>query len=123
MNFATRRSPGRPALSFIESDSPGPTLLMLHGVTRCAEDFKPIFDLLAPHWRIVAPDHRGHGGSERATGYLVTDYVADAVRFVRDELAAPVFIHGHSLGAMVAAAVAAELPALVRGVEIGRAHV
>ena len=116
MRFFTRRSSGQPALRFIESDSPAPALLLLHGVTRCAEDFQPLFDLLAPHWRIVALDHRGHGGSERVESYLVTDYVADAVRFVRDEMAAPVFIHGHSLGAMVAAAVATELPALVRGV-------
>ena len=64
----------------------------------------------------MAPDHRGHGGSERAASYLVTDYVADAVRFVREEIAAPVVIHGHSLGAMAAAAVAAELPEFVRGV-------
>jgi pimeloyl-ACP methyl ester carboxylesterase len=38
------------------------------------------------------------------------------VSFVREELAAPLVILGHSLGAMVAAAVAAELPQLVRGI-------
>jgi pimeloyl-ACP methyl ester carboxylesterase len=116
MTFASHRTAGSPALRYLAADRARPTLLLLHGVTRCAEDFKPLFELLVPHWRIVALDQRGHGGSERAASYLVTDYVADAVRFVRDELAAPVFIHGHSLGAMVAAAVAAELPHLVRGV-------
>lgn len=116
MKYTEHRSSGSPSLRFIQSDSPRPTLLLLHGVTRCAEDFKPIFDLLAPHWRIVALDHRGHGGSERAASYLVADFAADAVRFVREEIAAPVCIFGHSLGAMVAAAVAAELPQLVCGV-------
>ncbi|MBI3879173.1 MAG: alpha/beta hydrolase [Verrucomicrobia bacterium] len=116
MNFAEHRTSSAPALRFIGDDAPRPTLLLLHGVTRCAEDFQPIFAALTPHWRIIALDHRGHGGSERAASYLVTDFVADAVRFVRDELAAPLFILGHSLGAMVAAAVAAELPQLVRGV-------
>lgn len=116
MTFTTHRSAASPALRYIVTESKRPTLLLLHGVTRCAEDFKPIFELLAPHWRIVALDQRGHGGSGRAASYAVTDYASDAVRFVRQELAAPVFILGHSLGAMVAAAVAAELPELVRGV-------
>lgn len=116
MDFTEHRSRGRPELRYIQHDSPAPVLLLLHGVTRCAEDFNPLFDLLAPRWRIVGIDQRGHGGSERASRYRVTDYIADAVRFVREELAAPVVIHGHSLGAMVAAAVAAELPELVRGV-------
>jgi len=114
--FTEHHSADNPSLRFIVSDSSAPTLLMLHGVTRCAEDFKPLFDLLAPRWRIVVLDHRGHGGSERATSYLVTDYIADAVRFAREELVPPVFIHGHSLGAMVAAALAAELPDVVKGV-------
>jgi pimeloyl-ACP methyl ester carboxylesterase len=116
MDFTEHRSSGRPELRYVQHDSPAPALLLLHGVTRCAEDFELLFDLLAPRWSIVALDQRGHGGSGRAQGYFVTDYVADTVRLVRDELAAPVFIHGHSLGAMVAAAVAAELPELVRGV-------
>ena len=89
-----------------------PALLLLHGVTRCGADFSPIAGALRPRWRIVAPDQRGHGVAVRAASYLVTDYVADAVKLARE----PVVIHGHSLGAMVAAAVAAELPGLVRGV-------
>lgn len=116
MDFTEHRSIGSPALRYFAVEGARPTLLLLHGVTRCAQDFKPIFDLLAPHWRVVALDQRGHGASKRTASYLVTDYVADAVRFVRKEVASPVFIHGHSLGAMVAAAVAAELPELVRGV-------
>lgn len=43
-----------------------------------------------------------------------TDYVADGVRFVRDEVAvaAPLIIFGHSLGAMVAADAVASVSAL-----------
>jgi pimeloyl-ACP methyl ester carboxylesterase len=91
-------------------------LLLLHGVTRCGADWEPLLPALAEDWSVVALDQRGHGGSPRADGYLVTDYVADAVRLVREEVAESVVIFGHSLGAMVAAAVAAELPDRVRGV-------
>ncbi|MDH4477887.1 MAG: alpha/beta hydrolase [Verrucomicrobiaceae bacterium] len=94
----------------------GPVLLMLHGVTRCGADWEPLLPALAEDWTIISLDQRGHGTSPRAESYLVTDYVADVVRFVQEETAAPVVIFGHSLGAMVAAAVAAELPDRVRGI-------
>ena len=94
----------------------GPVLLLLHGVTRCRADWEPLFPALAENWTVIALDQRGHGGSPRAGSYLVTDYVADAVRFVREETGEPIVLFGHSLGAMVAAAVAAELPDRVRGI-------
>lgn len=106
----------QPALRYAEGPAEGPTLLLLHGVTRCWRDWQPILPGLIRDWRIIGLDQRGHGGSGRGTSYLVADYVADAVRFVREEMAAPLVILGHSLGAMVAAGVAAEVPELVRGI-------
>ena len=94
----------------------GPVLLLLHGVTRCGPDWEALLPALAEHWTVVALDQRGHGASPRGDRYLVTDYVADAVRIVREEAADSVVLFGHSLGAMVAAAVAAELPDRVRGI-------
>lgn len=94
----------------------GPVLLLLHGVTRCGADWEALFPALAEHWTVVALDQRGHGASPRGDRYLVTDYIADAVSFVREETAGSVVLFGHSLGAMVAAAVAAELPDRVRGI-------
>jgi pimeloyl-ACP methyl ester carboxylesterase len=94
----------------------GPVLLLLHGVTRCGADWEPLFPALADDWTVIALDQRGHGVSPRGDRYLVTDYVADTVRFVREETAGSVVLFGHSLGAMVAAAVAAELPDRVRGI-------
>lgn len=116
MNFTTRDFRGKPALHFAEGPATGPTLLLLHGVTRCWRDWEPLLPALTREWRVIALDHRGHGGSGRAESYRVTDFAADAVRFVREETAAPLVILGHSLGAMVAAAVAAEVPQFVRGV-------
>ena len=94
----------------------GPVLLLLHGVTRCGADWEPLLPALTENWTVIALDQRGHGASPHADRYLVTDYVADAVRFVREETAGSVVIFGHSLGAMVAAAVAAELPERVGGI-------
>jgi pimeloyl-ACP methyl ester carboxylesterase len=90
--------------------------LLLHGVTRSGADWAPLVSALQEDWTVIALDQRGHGSSPRAERYLVTDFVADTVQFVRNEATGPVVIFGHSLGAMVAAAVAAELPDRVRGI-------
>src|SRR5215468_3963505 len=107
------------ALSFnyarTENDGAQP-LLCLHGVTRCWQSFQPLIPTLALRWQVYALDHRGHGKSGRAKGYFAIDYAPDAVRFLRDEIKRPAVVYGHSLGAMAAAAVAAEAPDLVRAV-------
>jgi pimeloyl-ACP methyl ester carboxylesterase len=91
-------------------------VLCFHGVTRCWQDFSPILDSLSRVGRLRALDHRGHGKSGRGGSlYRIADYVADALAFFDAHLAASTILLGHSLGAMVAAMVAAERPGQVRG--------
>ena len=93
----------------------GPPLVLLHGVTRCWRDFVPLFPDLIERWQVFAPDHRGHGKSDRsAPHYRVADFATDAVALIEQHLPGPVVLLGHSLGALVAALVAAELPGRVR---------
>ena len=118
MSGNLRHLPGSPSLVYAEEEEEGvgPTLLLLHGVCRCAADFQPVRAFLDDWWRVVALDQRGHGGSQRAASYLVQDYVSDAVRFLSEWKGEPLFLLGHSLGAMVAAAAAACVPERVAGV-------
>lgn len=101
-------------LAIKDTGGPGTPLVLFHGVTRNGDDWRPILPLLAESYRVITVDQRGHGGSPRGDSYLVADYCRDAVALVRDRIAEPVVIVGHSLGGMVAAAVAAALPDLVR---------
>jgi len=104
-------------LNYAEGPQNGPPLVLLHGVLRCWQDFTPVLASLASRWHVWAIDHRGHGKSQHVPNeYLVRDYARDAEAFIRDVVDEPVVIYGHSLGAMVAASVAASLPKLVRGV-------
>lgn len=94
----------------------GPPLMLLHGVTRRWQTFLPILPALSLRWQCHAIDFRGHGGSGHAAGrYFVADYAGDATAAVR-HVGEPAVVYGHSLGAMVAAATAADLPDLVRAV-------
>ena len=92
----------------------GPPLVMMHGVTRRWQSFTPLLPSLMTRWQVFLIDARGHGRSERTDdGYRVADYVKDYVAFLQSRCKEPTILYGHSMGAMLAAAVAAAAPDLV----------
>lgn len=103
------------SLNFARGPCHGPPLVLLHGVTRRWQDYSPVLAEFATRFEVFALDFRGHGKSQRARGYRTVDYVRDAAALLRQIVPSPAVIYGHSLGAMVAAAVSAELPERVRG--------
>jgi len=100
-----RRAPaGGLDLHLLEWAGDGPTVLLLHGFLDCGGGFEPLVRHLPAHWRILAPDHRGHGQSDRvpAGGYYhFADYVRD-LRALVDGLGLDRFhLVGHSMGGSV----------------------
>ncbi|WP_037604348.1 alpha/beta fold hydrolase [Streptacidiphilus rugosus] len=97
-------------LSFLDFGGPGEPLLALHGHYNEAAAFAPLAGALAPRWRVVALDQRGHGESDRADSYEREDYVADLVAFHRHLGVGAVPVLGHSLGGVNAYQFAARHP-------------
>lgn len=94
----------------------GRDMLMLHGVSRAGRTFSSFAAMLPDHLRISAIDFRGHGQSGRAdTRYHVIDYVNDAVAALK-AIGRPTIVYGHSLGSLVAVAVAAQMPDAVSAI-------
>ncbi len=100
-------------LCISESASHGPPLLLIHGISRGWRDFGTVMPALAARYRLLAVDLRGHGGSahDAAGRYAVADFVDDIVQLVAAKFDRPGAVWGHSLGALIAASVAAH-PAL-----------
>jgi pimeloyl-ACP methyl ester carboxylesterase len=95
----------------------GPLLVLLHGVTRCGRDWEPIIPYLDKDWHILAFDLPGHGNSVPNKSYLVRDYGDRMIEvFQRLALGMPIYLVGHSLGAMVAADCASRSPEGLLGV-------
>jgi pimeloyl-ACP methyl ester carboxylesterase len=93
----------------IHGDPAGPTLILLHGGGAASRAWKGQFSGLADRFHLVAPDLPGFG---RSPGPVSIDgSVAAVARLVRQH--APVHLCGHSLGAFVAARLAAEEPECV----------
>jgi pimeloyl-ACP methyl ester carboxylesterase len=95
----------------------GPVVLLMHGVGGNAliwNDVAPLLREGLPGCRIVAVDTRDGGRTDHpATGYALSEFVADVLA-VADDLGAPrVSLVGHSRGGWLAACVAALHPGRV----------
>lgn len=103
-------------LSYLDSGGPGRPLLALHGHLDEARTWAPLAEELAPRWRVIAPDQRGHGDSDRAATSTRDDYVADAIALL-DHLGIDRTVTlGHSGGGITAYRIAARHPARVTGI-------
>lgn len=95
------------------SKGSGPRLLLLHGVGLRAEAWAAQIDEFANSYHVIAPDMPGHGASPLQPGLTsLADYASQLAVFM-DE---PLFIVGHSMGAMLALHLAATMPAKVKAV-------
>lgn len=89
----------------------GPVVLCAHGITANHTSWQPLADAVGDRVTIVAPDLRGRGASGTLPGpYGMSTHARDLVR-VLDHLGLDsVPVVGHSMGAFVAAVMAAEHP-------------
>jgi len=92
-------------------------LVLVHGSWDSHEDWARVVPGLAASFRVVAYDRRGHSRSERPHGQgSVRDDVADLAGLIERLGLAPAWVAGNSFGASIALRLAAERPALLRGV-------
>lgn len=105
-------------LSYLDAGGNGPVLIALHAHLMEAVTFAPLVFALAPQWRVVALDQRGHGHSDHARAYGRGDYLGDiAALYAHLGLEAAVLL-GNSLGGANAYQFAAHHPQQVRALVI-----
>jgi pimeloyl-ACP methyl ester carboxylesterase len=105
-------------LSYLDFGGNGRPLLALHGHLDQGATFAPLAQELAPQWRVIAPDQRGQGASDRAPDYTRAGYLADAVGLVEHLGVSAAVVLGHSLGGLNAYQLAARHPELVTALVI-----
>ncbi len=102
-------------LHYVEHQSEGPILLLMHGLTANAHAFDGlIHDGLHESYRVICPDLRGNGLSDKpAFNYSVEDHVQDILGLIEHLGEKKVHIGGHSFGGYLAFYMAANYPHVV----------
>ncbi|MEO3876226.1 alpha/beta hydrolase [Nonomuraea sp. B12E4] len=104
-------------LAYVDFGGAGIPVLALHGHFGRARMFAPLAAALAPAYRVVSLEQRGHGHSDGGD-FSREAYVADAAAFVRHLDLGPVVALGHSMGGVTAFQLAARHPDLVRALVV-----
>ncbi|MGW5452223.1 alpha/beta fold hydrolase [Nocardia sp. NPDC003979] len=97
----------------------GPPVLLIHGITDSSGTWAPVFDALAEHHTVIAPDLLGHGESAKPRAdYAVAAYangMRDLLSVLGIERATVV---GHSLGGGIAMQFAYQFPEKVERIAL-----
>jgi pimeloyl-ACP methyl ester carboxylesterase len=92
---------------------------LVHGLAGHAHEWDETASSLSAEFRVVAPDQRGHGRSERSPEDVSPEaFVADVENWVEDLGLAPTVLVGQSLGGQTAFLLAEKRPELVRGLVV-----
>jgi 3-oxoadipate enol-lactonase len=103
------------SLSYREEGS-GVPLVLIHGFCGSSRYWQEVIPALAQHFRVIAPDLRGHGDSSAPIESYTMDVLADDLARLLEHLELPrVIMLGHSLGGYVTLAFANRYPNKLAG--------
>jgi pimeloyl-ACP methyl ester carboxylesterase len=109
-------------LAGLDHGGDGPPAVLVHGLAGHAGEWDGTAPWLRAAHRVVAPDARGHGRSERRPGDLSrAAFVDDLAHWIESLGLAPAIVVGQSLGAHTAFLLAARRPELVRALVVAEA--
>ena len=93
-----------------EEAGAGPPLVLLHGIGASRQDWEFQVPAFARRFRVITPDLRGFGQSERSGNYSVATFAGD-IWALLDQLKIERFnLIGHSMGGAVALQMAVDRP-------------
>ena len=98
-------------LKYLDWGGDGRPIMALHGLASSGHWYERVASLLAPDYRVFAPDQRGHGQTSQApSGYDWQTLASDAVALMDHLEVDQAAVLGHSWGGHVASNVAARFP-------------
>jgi len=102
-----------------EESGVGTPVLLLHGLGSSGRDWELVVPGLTAHHRVLVPDVRGHGRSDKPAGPYGVPLFARDIAALCDRLGvASVHVVGLSMGGMIGFQLAVDRPELVRSLTI-----
>ena len=107
---------------YYEEYGSGQPLILLHGGTATQAMWQPYLPFFAQHFRVIAPDSRGHGRTNNPTGEFSYRLMADDVAaFVRALSLTRPLVCGYSDGGQIALEIGMCYPDLTEALVVGAA--
>ena len=104
---------------YYEIAGDGEPLLLIHGLGSSTRDWETQVRCLAERYRVVAPDLRGHGRSDKPPGpYSIPLFAGDIAELMGSLDSVPAHVVGISLGGFVGFQLAVDHPELVRSLVV-----
>jgi 3-oxoadipate enol-lactonase len=104
---------------YYETAGQGAPLLLLHGLGSSARDWEYQVRFFAQRYRVLIPELRGHGRSEKPPGpYSMPLFASDIADLIESLGIAPPHVVGLSLGGFVAFQLAVDYPELIRSLVV-----
>ena len=102
-----------------EASGEGEPLLLIHGLGSSTRDWENQVPYFSEHYRVVTPDLRGHGRSDKPPGpYSIPLFAKDIAQLIKSLDIAPAHVIGLSLGGFVAFQLAVDHRDLVRSLVV-----
>jgi 3-oxoadipate enol-lactonase len=102
----------------VESAGTGPAVAFLHGIGGTSNVYQVQADALSSSYHVIRPDFAGAGRSPGGGEISIDSHAADIAAVLDTLGAGPAVIVGHSMGTLVARALAARHPARVAGLAL-----
>ena len=102
---------------YLESGPPdAPPIVLVHGLGATNASMLPLIPPLSHHYRVLAPDLPGHGGTQATGARHAATYLGQwLAAFLRETCDQPAVLVGNSLGGRTSLQTAFDTPELVRG--------
>jgi 3-oxoadipate enol-lactonase len=102
-----------------EASGAGERLLFVHGLGSSSRDWENQVPYFSERYRVVTPDLRGHGKSDKPPGpYSIPLFANDIAELIRTLDLGPSHVVGISLGGFVASQLAVDHPDLMRSLVV-----
>ncbi|WP_438952215.1 alpha/beta fold hydrolase [Porticoccus sp.] len=105
-------------IAYLE-EGQGDVIIFLHGLGVSSGDWAGQINYFSNHWRVIAPDFRGHGDSDKPSGpYDVSIHALDVLGLMGQLGIDRAHLVGLSMGGMVAFQIAADAPQRLKSMTI-----
>ncbi|MFW0754383.1 alpha/beta fold hydrolase [Pseudomonas sp. H11T01] len=93
----------------------GEPVLLLHGLGSSALDWEDQIPVLAARYRVIVPDARGHGRSDKPRErYSIAGFSADVIALIEYLNLGPAHVIGLSMGGMIGFQLAVDQPQMLK---------